>query len=155
MANSVTVRVIKLEDHFAAALAAASGATLAKAVMAGGQVVEAHAKINASRGRPGLNVVTGNLVNSISTVLSKSTDTSAEADVGPAAVYGRIHELGGIIAAKAGGYLRFMVGGQWVTTKSVHIPARPYLRPAVDNNEQRIVDAVGYELKQGLEAATK
>jgi phage gpG-like protein len=137
MANSVTVRVIKLEDHFAAALAAASGATLAKAVMAGGQVVEAHAKINASRGRPGLNVVTGNLVNSISTVLSKSTDTSAEADVGPAAVYGRIHELGGIAGHGS------------------HIPARPYLRPAVDEHMGQIEDAVGAVLKDALEGATK
>jgi phage gpG-like protein len=155
MSDSVTVRVVKLEDHFAAALAAASGTTLAKAVMAGGFVVEAHAKINASRGRPGLNVVTANLVNSINTRLAKSTDTSAEADVGPTSVYGRIHELGGIIAAKAGGWLRFMAGGQWVTVKSVHIPARPYLRPACDENTGKILDAVGYELKQGLENATR
>lgn len=155
MADGVTVRVIKLEDHFAAALAAASGATLVKAVMAGGQVVEAHAKINASRGRPGLNVVTGNLVNSISTKLTKSTDTSAEADVGTGVVYARIHEFGGVIAAKAGGWLRFMVGGQWVTVKSVHIPARPYLRPSCDEHLSDIGDAIGAVLKGDLEAATR
>jgi phage gpG-like protein len=155
MADSVTVRVIKLEDHFAAALAAASGDTLAKAVVAGGFVVEANAKINASRGRPGLNVQTANLVNSIKTVLAKSTDTSAEADVGTGVVYARIHEFGGMIAAKAGGALRFMAGGQWVTVKSVHIPARPYLRPACDENESKIADAVGYVLKDALEKATK
>ena len=148
-------KVIFLADNFAAALAAASGATLAKAVKAGGQVVEAYAKINASRGRPGLNVVTSNLFNSINTKLAKSTDTSAEADVGPTAVYGRIHELGGIITAKAGGWLRFMVGGQWVTVASVHIPARPYLRPAVDENMDAIGQAIGNVLKDALEAATK
>jgi phage gpG-like protein len=155
MSDSVTVRIIKLEDHFAEALAAASGDTLAKAVMVGGFVVEAHAKINASRGRPGLNVVTANLVNSIKTVLAKSTDTSAEADVGTGVVYARIHEFGGMIAAKAGGALRFMIDGQWISTKSVQIPARPYLRPACDENTGKILDAVGYELKQGLENATR
>jgi phage gpG-like protein len=82
-------------------------------------------------------VVTGNLVNSISTVLSKSTDTSAEADVGPAAVYGRIHELGGIAGHGS------------------HIPARPYLRPAVDEHMGQIEDAVGAVLKDALEGATK
>jgi phage gpG-like protein len=155
MSDSVTVRVVKLEDHFAAALAAASGTTLAKAVVAGGFVVEANAKINASRGRPGLNVQTANLVNSIKTVLAKSTDTSAEADVGTGVVYARIHEFGGMIAAKAGGALRFMIDGQWISTKSVQIPARPYLRPAADENESKIADAVGYVLKDALEKATK
>ena len=156
MADGVTVRVIKLEDHFAAALAAASGATLAKAVMAGGQVVEAHAKINASRGRPGLNEVSGHLVASIKAILVKSTDTSAEVDVGPTDIpYGRIHEFGGVIRALTSRGLRFQIGGQWITKQAVHIPARPYLRPSVDENEQRILDAVGYELKAGLEAATR
>jgi phage gpG-like protein len=137
MSDAVTIRVIKLEDHFAAALAAASGDTLAKAVMAGGFVVEANAKINASRGRPGLNVVTGNLVNSIKTALAKSTDTSAEADVGTGVVYARIHELGGIAGHGS------------------HIPARPYLRPAVDEHMGQIEDAVGAVLKDALEGATK
>ena len=46
-----------------------------------------------------------------------------------------------------------MMGGQWVTVKSVHIPARPYLRPAVDENTDKILDAVGYELKAALTKA--
>jgi phage gpG-like protein len=154
MSDSVTVRVVKLEDHFAAALAAASGTTLAKAVMAGGQVVETHARINASRGRPGLNEVSGHLVASINTVLVKSTDTSAEADVGPTNIpYGRIHEFGGVIKALTSRGLRFMINGQWITKQVVHIPARPYLRPAADENMDRITDAVGYELKAALQKA--
>jgi phage gpG-like protein len=148
MADSVTVRVIKLEDHFAAALAAASGDTLAKAVVAGGFVVEANAKINASRGRPGLNVVTANLVNAIKAILVKSTETSAECDIGPGDVpYGRIQELGGIIH-------QTNAWGKGIV-QDIHIPARPYLRPAVDENISKIEDAVGYQLKKALEGATR
>lgn len=46
-------------------------------------------------------------------------------------VYARIHEYGGIIKPKdPDGWLRFPIGGSWVTVKQVTIPARPYLRPA-------------------------
>jgi phage gpG-like protein len=137
VSDAVTVKTIKLEDHFADVLAVASGKGLADALMAGGYVVEGHAKINASRGRPGLNVITGNLVNSINTTLEKSTDTMAEVDVGPTAVYGRIHELGGIAGHGS------------------HIPARPYLRPAVDEHEDDIATAVGDALKAAIEGATR
>ena len=147
MADGVTVRVIKLEDHFAAALAAASGRTLIRAVVAGGFVVEAYAKINASRGRPGLNVVTGNLVNSIVVRATKREETAAEVDVGPTAVYGRIHELGGMIH-------QTNAWGKGIV-QDIHIPARPYLRPAVDEHLSDIGDAIGAVLKGDLEAATR
>lgn len=47
------------------------------------------------------------------------------------ATHAAIHEFGGVIKAKNGGYLRFKTkDGFWHTVKEVTIPARPYVRPA-------------------------
>ena len=51
--------------------------------------------------------------------------------VGSDLPYAAIHEFGGTIHARRAPYLVFQVNGRWVKTKSVHIPARPYLRPAL------------------------
>lgn len=43
-------------------------------------------------------------------------------------IYGRIHQLGGVIKAKGAPHLRFQVpGGGWRTVDQVVMPARPYL----------------------------
>ena len=70
---------------------------LQKAAMAGGEVIRNNAKLNIrstfsakSRGGAGL---AGSMV----VTLVKSSDKSAEVDVGPTKIYGRIQELGGII----------------------------------------------------------
>jgi HK97 gp10 family phage protein len=50
-------------------------------------------------------------------------------------VYAAIHEFGGVIKPKNGSYLRFKTkDGNWVTTKEVTMPARPYMRPAFYEN---------------------
>ncbi len=46
--------------------------------------------------------------------------------------YALIHELGGRIEPVKGKFLKFRVDGNFVSVKSVTIPARPYLRPAAD-----------------------
>ena len=52
---------------------------------------------------------------------------------GRGVVYARIHEEGGDVEAKRAAYLHFKLpGGQWVRTKRVKIPARPFLAPAAD-----------------------
>ena len=52
---------------------------------------------------------------------------------GRGVVYARIHEEGGDVEAKRAPYLRFRLpGGQWVRTKRVKIPARPFMAPAAD-----------------------
>lgn len=135
---STTVQVLRLNDHFPDVLRAVSGPGVKKAVLAGAYVIEKFAKANAVRGRPGLIRRTGILVGSISTWIERATDTMAEADVGPVdVVYARIHELGGIAGHGA------------------HIPARPYLRPAVDEHVDAIVNAVGAEVKADIEGATR
>ncbi len=142
------VRVIKLEDHFREALAAASGEALKRAVLAAGHVVEAHAKINANDVFSGK--ATNTLAGSIQTRIAVQEEHKAEVDVGPTVIYGRIHELGGIIKPVFKQFLHFWIDGKEIFTKMVQMPARPYLRPAVDNNLDQIKDAVGYQLKKDL-----
>ena len=62
-------------------------------------------------------------------------------------VYALIHELGGKIVPKKAPALRFQVGGQWVTTQEVNIPARPYLRPAADAVYPRLAENIRETLR--------
>jgi len=137
-------KTIVLEDNFDAVRNAVTGALLMDAALAGGHVVEGHAKVNAGSGRPGLEIQTGTLVNSINVSEGKKTKTSAEAHIGTNVVYARIHELGGIIKGAFG-----------IPGSIVHMPARPYLRPALDENENDVITAVKTEIKRNLDKASK
>lgn len=132
----------KLEGHV-------RGRVIAKAAMAGGYVIEGHAKINVEKTfKPG----TGNLAGSIQTVLEKSDENSAEVSVGPTVIYGRIQELGGVIRPVTAKRLYWMgEDGQLRSAMVVVIPPRPYLRPAVDENEGRIWKAVSENLRIEIE----
>jgi phage gpG-like protein len=71
-------------------------------------------------------------------------------------VYAAIHEFGGVINAKAGKFLSWVnKEGKRIFAKSVHIPARPYLKPAVDEHMDEIREAVGIDLVDAIEKATK
>jgi phage gpG-like protein len=70
-------------------------------------------------------------------------------------VYGRIHELGGIIKPVVAKMLHFVIDGVDVFAKAVHIPARPYLRPAVDGHEDEIKEAMFVTLKRKIDEAFK
>lgn len=48
-------------------------------------------------------------------------------EVGTNAIYGAIHQFGGVIKAKNAPALIFSMGGQSFAVKSVTMPARPYL----------------------------
>ncbi len=48
-------------------------------------------------------------------------------EVGTNKEYAAIHQFGGTIRAKGGGLLRFKIGDQWISKKSIKMPARPYL----------------------------
>ena len=149
-------KVIVLEDNFDAVRNAVTGDMLMEAAMAGGNVIEAHAKINAGSGRPGLIMRTGNLVNAINTTEGKKTKSLAEAHIGPSnVIYARIHELGGVIKPVAAKMLSWVNdAGERIFAGAVHIPARPYLRPAIDENEPEIVTAVETEVWRNLSKAT-
>lgn len=68
----------------------------------------------------------------------------ATAEIGTGVVYAAIQEFGGTIHAKRGGWLVFRLpSGQWIRTKSVTIPAHPYLRPAFDYNKATAIATIG------------
>jgi phage gpG-like protein len=68
--------------------------------------------------------------------------------------YARIHEMGGTIRAKGGGWLRFKGNKGWATVKSVDIPARPYLQPALDYIAKRADRVISDEIARVLEGRT-
>lgn len=68
--------------------------------------------------------------------------------VGTNKVYGAIHQFGGEIQAK-GQFLVFRIGNRLVKTRSVTIPARPYLGISSEDREM-ILDVVSGALDRAL-----
>jgi len=72
-------------------------------------------------------------------ITHRASTTSVE--VGSNLIYAAIHQFGGKIEAKNAKALKFRIGGEWVSRKSVTIPARPFL--GIDDGDRAmIVDAV-------------
>lgn len=153
----VTSKILNLDEFkrkMASLKGAARGKTLAEMVMAGGQVVEAQAKVNVNETFSGKASGGAGLAGSIHTELVSSSDTSAEAAIGSGLVYALIHELGGLIKPVKAAMLHFFTyDGQEVFTKLVHMPPRPYLRPALDNSEDAISEAMGAVLEKNIREA--
>lgn len=107
---------------------------------------------NTFRGAKTLRVQTGQLRRSI-TVNTSGTGLSTVVTVGPKVRYGAIHEFGGktsahIIEPRRKKVLRFVQKGKVRFAKRVHhpgsvIPARPYMQPALKENEKKIVNIIG------------
>ncbi len=53
--------------------------------------------------------------------------TGSRLMIGTNKVYAAIHQFGGVIQPRSGGYLVFRLGGRLVHAKKVTIPARPFL----------------------------
>lgn len=123
------------------------------AAEAGGRVVETYAKINIERTFSKRS--TGGLAGSMMVEVEASA-TKAEAKIGPSAVYGRIQELGGVIRPLVKRMLHWIdpETGEERWAKMVHIPARPYLRPALDEHKPEILKAVMETIKYGIRRAT-
>lgn len=127
-------------------------AALKDAAEAGGRVIEGNAKVNAN------NVFSSKATNALAgsiTVEVTASGNTANADIGPTVVYGRIHELGGVIKPVHAKMLHWVEDGLDIFANIVHIPARPYLRPAVDEHHDEIRDAVGASLKASIEKAAR
>lgn len=121
-----------------------------QALLAGGLTIEKHAKLNADKHKLRK---TGNLINSISTV-AHIFESDPVVTVGTRGiVYAAIHEFGGVIRAKRAKFLSWIdeKTGERRFAKSVTIPARPYLRPAVDEHK----DEIGKEITATLEDLLK
>ncbi len=136
------VKVVKLDNRFKEVIAAASGDNIIKALLAGGEVVRNHTKLNIQAQEL---VDTSNLLNSISVQEGSGGKTDATVEIGTNVEYAAIHEFGGAIH-------QTNAWGKGIT-QTIHIPARPYLRPALDENEGSIADAVGASLKYQIEGA--
>jgi len=69
------------------------------------------------------------------------------ARVGTNKIYAAIHQFGGVIRPKGGGHLAFALGGSFVKTKSVTIPARPFLTIEKED-EEMVRDVIFYHLQK-------
>jgi HK97 gp10 family phage protein len=119
------------------------------ALEAGAQVIVTYAEDNA---RNKLNKhPTGNLVNSIGVRREGKTVLAGVFGV----VYAKIHEFGGVIKARGKALVFKGEDGHLVITKQVTIPARPYLRPAVDNHMADIKDAIIEALRGLIQKAVR
>lgn len=157
------------------------GENLALATDAGGMVVLKAARENIKN--QGL-VRTRHLSRSLTQERDEVTPTRASNVVGTNLEYGPIHEFGGTIRPKKGKYLAIPIGSlkgspvgkglhlrkargstlllvdsagdaQYVLKESVTIPAKPYLRPAHNDNLAKTQDAIAKVLKELiLEAAS-
>ena len=73
----------------------------------------------------------------------------SEVQVGTNKIYGAIHQFGGTIKAKGSGKLAFKMGGRFIRTESVTIPARPYLGISSED-EDMILDVIESALARAL-----
>ena len=74
-------------------------------------------------------VKTGTLRRSIQ--VDNSEISNLKVRVGTNIKYAKIQEFGGVVKAKIGKLLHFKIGDFWHTVKSVILPARPFIRPAI------------------------
>lgn len=75
--------------------------------------------------------------------------------VGSDLEYAAIQEFGGEIRPVRARVLRFQVNGEWVAAKRVRIPARPYVRPAFDEDGDAAVREIGEAFRDIIRAAVK
>ena len=129
------VKIIQLDNRFKEVIAAASGDNIMKSLLAGGEVVRNHTKLNIQAQEL---VDTSNLLNSISVQEGSGGKTDATVEIGTNVEYAAIHEFGGAIH-------QTNAWGKGIE-QTIHIPARPYLRPSLDENTKSISDAIGTSL---------
>lgn len=144
MKTTASIDTSQFSADIAALIRRTSGDKLMPAVKAGGFVVEGAAKVNIREKL--YRHPTGNLMNSIGVKAGDIGTHSANVTIGTNVIYAAIHEFGGTIVAKNGPFLHFVIDGRHVQTRSAQMPARPYLRPAINDNKKKIVNAVGYQL---------
>ena len=127
---------------------AAQREALVKAATVGSLVVETHTKMNILAN---FTMRTGTLLNNWSRGILRSERTRAEVFFGTNTVYARIHEFGGVIRPLTARALAFETAdGGFHIVQQVTIPARPYVRPAMDNNHEEIMTAIINEVKQRI-----
>ena len=115
------------------------------AVKLGGMDVVRQAKINVKQTLNTTGESTGTLGRSITMI---PEEAQLFVRVGPSAIYGAVHEFGATIKPVKGEFLWFKgKDGGLVHVRSVRIPKRPYLIPALE--------AMRAKIRARIEAATK
>jgi len=148
-------KVVIISNKFDDVREAITGAMLLKAITAGGLTLENIIKRKAGSGRPGLNRVSGKLVSSIQTETLTESKTLAEVQVGTNTEYAAIHEFGGIVKPVTAKMLSWVDNGVRVFAKLVHIPARPYMRPAIDEHKTEVIESIEKTLERQIAQAVK
>ncbi|MTI82586.1 MAG: hypothetical protein FH756_01545 [Firmicutes bacterium] len=93
---------------------------------------------------------TGTLRRSIHIETEEKSQDKVTVAVGTDVEYAAIHEFGGVIQPKNANKLHFKIDGKDIFADKVHIPARPYLRPALDENEDGIMREIAQTIRQLL-----
>lgn len=119
---------------------------LVTAAKAGGLIVQNAAKEKSPKR-------TRTLSRSIHMEVVESSRYKVEIAIGTDVAYAAIHEFGGVITPKQAKVLAFEIGGELIFAKRVTILARPYLRPAMDENVQAVADQINATLAQLLARA--
>lgn len=126
--------------------------TIKQAVRKASSRVVRQAKINVRQTLNTTGQSKGFLSRSITTsdVPGRGVQDFAQA-VGPTAIYGRIHEFGGVIVPVKAERLAWRASdGSFRTALEVEIPKRPYLKPALEEVQPQIEDdmrhAIAYML---------
>lgn len=121
---------------------AAQGQKLEDAAFVGASEIEIRVKEKIT----GIHLIdTGNLKNSVQARRAGYTETTAEATTGTPVPYAQIHEFGGVIK-------QTNAWGKGIN-QTITMPARPYMRPAVDENVDKITDRVGQVIVKNLQDA--
>lgn len=183
MTDSVVIGKEELARKFRSMSEAAQGASLVSVVRAGGLIILDAAKDNVKD--QGL-IRTRTLSRSLHEEVVEQSKDQAAVEIGTNLEYAAIHEFGGTIKPKSAKYLAIPVGSytgsprkygdlrvrktasgnlvlvdagnkvQYVLKSSVEIPARPYLRPALDEHGDEAQKEMGETFKElVLKAATK
>lgn len=96
---------------------------------------------------------TRTLSRSIHQMTEKKSKSKVVILIGSDLDYAPVHEFGATIKPKRAKALHFKIDGRWVTASMVHIPARPYLRPALHENTDRVWSEIISSLNQLLASA--
>jgi len=96
-----------------------------------------------------LNAKTKRLMRSVKSIVWQKGISEWSGRVGSPVIYAAIHEYGGIIRPINSEYLVFQIGGRWIRTKKVVMPARRWLsKSAADElvNIRRIFGKKGLKI---------
>lgn len=87
------------------------------------------------------NIRSGDLLNSISSTVIDNKIILGVIESSPANDYALAQEFGAVITPTNSEYLHFLIEdqNQWIKTRQVILPPRPFLRPALNSNSARII----------------